>query len=71
MDKEILKKILFMLNIRELRIKKGLTQQQLADKIGLGDRSTICKIETGKRKVSKFELNSFANFFQISKKILK
>lgn len=44
-----------MSKVKELRLKKGLTQQKLADKIGLGDRSTICKIVTldgiGTRKV--------------------
>ena len=36
-----------MIDIRELRIQKGLTQEQLAKSIGV-ERSVIAKIETDK-----------------------
>jgi putative transcriptional regulator len=33
-------------NIRNIRMEKGMTQQELADLVGL-DRTTITKIESG------------------------
>lgn len=36
------------IRLKQLRILSNLTQQQLADKVGL-DRTTICKIEGGTR----------------------
>lgn len=35
--------------VRETRIARGMTQQQLADAIGMKSRSTINKIELGSR----------------------
>ena len=37
--------------IRLMREKKGMTQEQLALKVGYDSRSTICCIETGSRGV--------------------
>jgi len=34
------------MNIRNIRMEKGMTQQELADLVGL-DRTTITKIENG------------------------
>ena len=34
------------MNIRNIRMEKGMTQQELADLVGL-DRTTITKIESG------------------------
>lgn len=35
--------------VRETRIARGMTQQELADAIGMKSRSTINKIELGSR----------------------
>lgn len=40
-----------MLNIKELRIAKGFTQEQLANECGV-QRTTITMIETGENKPS-------------------
>lgn len=41
------------MGLRELRLKRGLTQQQLADKIGSGTtRSRIADWETGQRDIA-------------------
>ena len=52
--------------IKRLRIEKRLTQQELADALGLG-QSTIGMIESGKRTIgSKETLLKLANFFNVS-----
>lgn len=40
-----------MINLKELRIKKGLTQEQLANECGV-QRTTITMIELGENKPS-------------------
>ena len=52
--------------IRSLREKQGLSQEQLANKLGYRDRSTIAKIETGKIGLSQMKLQQFARFFNVS-----
>lgn len=39
------------MDLKELRLKKGLTQKELAERIGM-ERSIITKIENGKTKPS-------------------
>lgn len=36
------------MNLKEKRIKKGMTQQEVADSVGIA-KSTYCLIEQGKR----------------------
>lgn len=50
--------------LRELRIQKGITQEQLSEKIGMQPQS-ITKIETGKSFVSSNALAKLSNFFEI------
>ena len=38
--------------LRQARLNKGLTQQQLADKMGYRSRSAICQIESDKYEIS-------------------
>ncbi len=56
-------------NIKILREKKGLTQEELADRIGLG-RDAIIRIEKGQRKVEVEELEKFANLFDVSRDLI-
>ena len=48
-------------SIREIREKRGLSQEQLADKMNIS-RSTISKIESGKFNCSIDYLSKFAYF---------
>lgn len=47
-------------NIRQLRKQLGLTQQELALKVGYTDRSTIAKIESGTVDLSQSKIATFA-----------
>lgn len=51
--------------IKELREKKGLTQKELAEEIGVA-QSTIAMIESGKNKGSIETLAKIANYFNVS-----
>lgn len=46
--------------IKELREKKGMTQQELADKVGYKTGSAINKIELGLRDLKQTKIRSFA-----------
>jgi transcriptional regulator with XRE-family HTH domain len=52
-------------NIKILRKQHGITQQKLADLLGLS-RPTVSQIETGERKLSADELIKLADIFNIS-----
>jgi len=52
--------------IRELREERGLSQAQLAAKIGATwNRSRICKVESGDMKVTKSAIHLFADAFNM------
>jgi len=51
--------------IRELRTTRGISQQRLAELLGVS-RPTISQIENGERKVSADELDNLAKIFNIS-----
>lgn len=51
--------------IKELRIKRGLDQQQLANIIGVG-RSQMSNLETGKRNFNLKQLKTLAAYFNVS-----
>ncbi len=61
-DKKI-KKIVG-LRIKELRMSEGLTQEQLAERIGLQPQ-TIAAIETGRSFISADVLSKFCNYFNV------
>ena len=52
-------------NIKQLRLRLGLTQELLAEKLGM-NRSSLVQIERGKRKVSVEELIKFASVMNVS-----
>lgn len=56
-------------NLRILREKKGLTQEDVADRIGVG-RDSIIRIEKGLRKVEVEELEKFASLFSVSRDLI-
>lgn len=51
-------------NIRKLRLAKGLSQEQLAEAVGL-ERDSISSIETGRAFTSSETLAEFANHFNV------
>ncbi len=51
--------------VKEARILAGLSQAQVADKIGL-QRPAISEIEAGNRKISAEELIQFAELYKVS-----
>lgn len=52
-------------NIQKLRNAKGMSQQELADAIGIG-RSTLANYEQNKREASYETLKSIAKYFNVS-----
>lgn len=48
-------------NIRERRIELGLTQEELAKKLGYADKSMIAKIEAGKIDLAQSKILAFAD----------
>ena len=46
--------------LKFLREYKGITQEELANKLGYSHKSSICKIEDGSRKVPAYKLPKFA-----------
>lgn len=55
-------------NIKRLRMIKGWSQQELADRMGYKHRSTIGKIETGTNDVTQATVVRFADVFGVSVK---
>ena len=54
-----------MNRIKEVRKKKGLSLQQVADAVGLGN-NTISRYETGKREPKLSTWQALADFFKVS-----
>ena len=52
-------------NIREFRKQNKWTQEELAQRMGYTDRSTIAKIEAGKVDLSQSKIIEFANVFGV------
>lgn len=50
--------------VKNLRITKGITQEQLAEKVGL-ERKSITAIETGRTFISCEVLANLSNFFEV------
>lgn len=53
------------LRIKEIRLAKGWTVQQLADAVGLS-KSYVSDLENGKRRASDYRLDKFAKAFNVS-----
>ena len=51
--------------IKEMRKKVGMTQEQLAEEIGIS-REVIARIETGKNGTSVDGIINFANYFKVT-----
>lgn len=53
-------------NIKALRLKAGLSQDELAHKTGYTDRSSIAKIEAGKVDLTESKISLFAKALNVS-----
>lgn len=53
-------------NIKSLRKARGWSQQQLAESVGYGDRSSIAKIESGKVDLPRSKIAEFAKVFGVT-----
>lgn len=53
-------------NIRKFRIQRGLTQDELAEKMGYRSKSTIAKIESGKNDIPQSKIKDFADALSVS-----
>ena len=62
-------KIRVGLKIKELRIKKGFTQEKLSELTGI-DRTYISDVERGLRNIAIVNLEKIANAFEIQIKDL-
>lgn len=60
-------KLLVGRRVRELRKAIGISQEELADMVGL-DRTYITSVECGKRNISIVNIEKLANALQVSLK---
>lgn len=51
--------------IKEMRKKRGWTQDELAKKMGYSDKATICKIEKNVNDVNQSTIKKFADVFGV------
>ena len=65
MDKIEAKRI-FGQNLRKLRIAKGITQDELATKLGYTSRSTINKIESGRSDMPRSKVEQASKILGVS-----
>lgn len=56
----------FAKRVRFLRIRKGLSQDQLAKALGLKNRDSVSKIELGKQDVSTKQIERLADVLEVS-----
>lgn len=55
-----------MLNMKLARIKKGMTQQELAEKIGVSSNITVSRYESGKLDPPAKRLNKIADVLGVT-----
>lgn len=56
--------------IKELRTNLGLTQEELAYKIGYKSRATVNKIESGEREITQSMIVKFANALHVTPSVI-
>ena len=57
----MIEKSIFGKRVKEQRIELGMSQDELAKKLGYRSRSSIAKIEQGKNDIPQGKIKSFAN----------
>lgn len=58
------------IKIKETRKARGLTQQQLAERVGYTDRSTVARIEAGEIDLPQSKIIQFAEALGVSPRYL-
>ena len=58
------------INIKNRRIELGMSQEELAEKMGYTSRSTIAKIESGKNDIPQSKIQAFAKALKTTPSIL-
>lgn len=53
-------------NIRKFRLLRGLTQDDLAERMGYKSKSTIAKIESGKNDIPQSKIKAFADALSVT-----
>ena len=53
-------------NIKRERIEKGLSQEELAQKVGYADKTMISRIENGKIDLPQSKIEEFAKVFGVT-----
>ena len=53
-------------NIKRERIGKGLSQEELAQKVGYADKTMISRIENGKIDLPQSKIEEFAKVFEVT-----
>lgn len=56
--------------IRMYRTRRGMTQQELAEKVGYKHKTAISKIETGEVDLPQSKIQQFADIFGIRPSVL-
>lgn len=56
-------------NVRKFRVYRGMSQKELAERVGYTDRSMIAKIETGRTQVSQPMIMRIAEALQVNPSI--
>lgn len=57
--------------IKQRREELGMTQQELANKLGMSHRSAIAKVENGSRNVAESKIAAYAEALETTKNWLK
>ncbi len=57
-------------NIKEYRLQRGWSQDELARRVGYTDRSSITKIENGQVNLTQSKIAKFAEVFDVSPSVL-
>jgi len=68
MTEELLKS--FGENIKQLRVNLNMSQDELAEKCGYTDRSSIAKIESGKADIPQKKIKAFADALKVPPGVL-
>ncbi|WP_192930329.1 helix-turn-helix domain-containing protein [Alkaliphilus pronyensis] len=59
-----------LLKIKQIRVSKGLTQQDMANSMGYKSKSGYCQLEKGEVKLTLDKIELIANVLEVDPQIL-